>query len=109
MIISEQKIDMTVPVMMTHSEKVISTRFHVSIQNISTSFQGVEMCFYMTESTQSNAPAPTGEGVYLSQKKNMTVYATSVGGYPDHATEAAKFRDVLERGRASQVILYLFL
>merc|ERR1711936_558364 len=64
----KQKIDMTVPVMMTHSEK------------------GVEMCFYMTQSTQSNAPAPTGEG-----------------GYPDHATEAAKFRDVLERGRASQV------
>jgi len=81
----KQKIDMTVPVMMTHSEK------------------GVEMCFYMTQSTQSNAPAPTGEGVYLSQKKGMTVYATSVGGYPDHATEAAKFRDVLERGRASQV------
>ena len=61
------------------------------------------MCFYMTSDTQSNAPAPTGEGVYLSQKKNMTVYATSVGGYPDHDTEAAKFRAVLERGRASQV------
>ena len=66
------------------------------------------MCFYMTQSTQSNAPAPTGEGVYLSQKKGMTVYATSVGGYPDHATEAAKFRDVLERGRASQVSKALF-
>ena len=73
------------------------------------------MCFYMTQSTQSNAPAPTGDGVYLSQKKGMTVFATSVGGYPDHDTQAAKFRAVLERGRASQVAgvknkkLYLFL
>merc|ERR1711878_40288 len=81
----KQKIDMTVPMMMTHDEK------------------GVEMCFYLTQSTQANAPQPTGEDVYLSQKKGMTVYATSVGGYPNHDTEAAKFRAVLERGRASQV------
>ena len=76
---------MTVPVMMTYTEK------------------GEEMCFYMTSSTQSNAPAPTNSDVYLMQVKDMTVYATSVGGYPNHSTEAAKLRAVLERGRASQV------
>ena len=90
---------MTVPVMMTHDEKVRTKR---SIKNI-TCVQGVEMCFYLTQSTQANAPQPTGEDVYLSQKKGMTVYATSVGGYPNHDTEAAKFRAVLERGRANQV------
>merc|ERR1711893_281745 len=80
-----QKIDMTVPVMMTYNEK------------------GEEMCFYMTSSTQKNSPAPTNKDVYLSQKKDMTVYATTVGGYPNHATEAAKFKAVLQRGLASQV------
>jgi len=81
----EQKIDMTVPVMMTYNEK------------------GQEMCFYMTRSTQTNPPSPTDSSVYLSQKKGMTVYATSVGGYPDHNQEAAKLKQKLERGRASQV------
>merc|ERR1711978_335310 len=52
-----QKIDMTVPVMMTNDEK------------------GQEMCFYMTRSTQTNPPSPTDSLVYLSQKKGMTVYA----------------------------------
>merc|ERR1711872_250593 len=56
-----QKIDMTVPVMMTYNEK------------------GEEMCFY------------------------MTAFATTVGGYPDHASEADLLRDILQRGRASQV------
>ena len=65
--------------------------------------QGMEMCFYLTSSTQSSAPAPNSDKVYLSQKKNMTVFATSVGGYPDHADQAAKLRAKLERGRASQV------
>ena len=65
--------------------------------------QGMEMCFYLTSSTQSNAPAPNSDKVYLSQKKNMTVFSTSVGGYPDHADQAAKLRAKLERGRASQV------
>jgi len=81
----KQKIDMTVPVMMTYSEK------------------GMEMCFYMTANTQSNPPAPTADDVYLSQKKAMTVYATSVGGYPSHSAEAAKLKAKLERGRASSV------
>merc|ERR1712130_472607 len=80
-----QKIDMTVPVMMTYNEK------------------GEEMCFYMTSSTQTNPPSPDNSDVYLSQKKNMTVYATTVGGYPDHASEADLLKDILQRGRASQV------
>ena len=63
----------------------------------------MEMCFYMTRSTQTNPPAPTDGSVYLSQKKGMVVYATSVGGYPDHNQEAAKLKEKLERGRASQV------
>jgi len=80
-----QKIDMTVPVMMTYNEK------------------GEEMCFYMTSSTQTNPPSPDNSDVYLSQKKNMTVFATTVGGYPDHASEADLLKDILQRGRASQV------
>merc|ERR1712236_169765 len=80
-----QKIDMTVPVMSTVSEK------------------GKEMCFYLTEAFQSNPPPPTATNVYLVQKKAMTVYATTMGGYPDMAGEARKFRDQLERGLASQV------
>ena len=89
---------MTVPVMMTHDAEVRTKR---SIKNI-TCVQGVEMCFYLTESTQSEPPQPTGEDVYLSQKE-MRVYATSVGGYPDHDTQAAKLRAVLEREGDSQV------
>ena len=82
---SDQKIDMTVPVMMTESEK------------------GSEMCFYITKEFQSNPPRPSGSGVYLSQKKAMSVYAMSMGGYPNMAVEAQKLREKLERGRASQV------
>jgi len=81
----DQKIDMTVPVMMTESEK------------------GSEMCFYITKEFQSNPPRPSGSGVYLSQKKAMSVYAMSMGGYPNMAVEAQKLREKLERGRASQV------
>jgi len=79
-----QKIDMTVPVMMTESEK------------------GSEMCFYITEEFQSNPPKPTGSGVYLSQKKSMNVFAMTMGGYPSMAAEAKKLREKLERGKASQ-------
>merc|ERR1719474_2057738 len=53
-----------------------------------------------TASTQNNPPSPDNSDVYLSQKKNMTVFATTVGGYPDHGNEAAKLKDILERGRA---------
>merc|ERR1711973_111880 len=63
----DQKIDMTVPVMMTHDEK------------------GQEMCFY------------------LSNKRAMYGYATTMGGYPNMENEARKLKAVLERGRASQV------
>merc|ERR1712227_673340 len=62
-----------------------------------------EMCFYMTSSTQTNPPSPDNSDVYLSQKKNMTVFATTAGGYPDHASEADLLKDILQRGRASQV------
>jgi len=80
-----QKIDMTSPVLNTNSEK------------------GTETCFYLTEAFQSNPPQPTANGVYLVQKKAMNVYATTMGGYPNMAKEAAKLMTRLERGRASQV------
>eukprot|EP00091_Calanus_sinicus_P016219 TRINITY_DN3549_c0_g1_i7.p1 TRINITY_DN3549_c0_g1~~TRINITY_DN3549_c0_g1_i7.p1 ORF type:complete len:203 (-),score=62.46 TRINITY_DN3549_c0_g1_i7:37-645(-) len=80
-----QKIDMTVPVMMTQSEK------------------GSEMCFYITEEFQSNPPQPTGDGVYISNKKSMSVFAMTMGGYPNMEVEARKLREKLEKGRASQV------
>merc|ERR1712241_113471 len=81
----DQKIDMTVPVMMTHDEK------------------GQEMCFYLTSVTQANPPQPTDSKVYLSSKRAMSGYATTMGGYPDMEREARKLKAVLERGRASQV------
>merc|ERR1712142_628365 len=87
----DQKIDMTVPVMMTHDEK------------------GQEMCFYLTKEFQSNPPRPSGGGVYLSQKKVMTVYAMTMGGYPNMAVEAKKLREKLERGRASQVDFSMYM
>merc|ERR1711953_1035571 len=80
-----QKIDMTVPVMMTHEEK------------------GQEMCFYLTAVSQANPPQPTDSAVYLSRKRAMSGYATTMGGYPDMEREARKLKAVLERGRASQV------
>merc|ERR1712187_350484 len=80
-----QKIDMTVPVMMTHDDK------------------GTEMCFYLTNDSQGNPPQPTGAGVYLSRKKEMNGFATTMGGYPNFENEARKLKSVLERGRASQV------
>merc|ERR1712024_88736 len=80
-----QKIDMTVPVMMTNDEK------------------GQEMCFYLTNDSQGNPPQPTGSGVYLSRKKAMYGYATTVGGYPNFENEARKLKALLERGRASEV------
>merc|ERR1712142_394839 len=66
----DQKIDMTVPVMMTHDEK------------------GQEMCFYLTNVTQANPPQPTDSKVYLSSKRAMYGYATTMGGYPDMENEA---------------------
>merc|ERR1711915_568191 len=80
-----QKIDMTVPAMFTYNEK------------------GEEMCFSMTSSTQNDPPTPDNSDVYLSQKKDMTVFSTTVAGYPDYGDEAAKLKDILQRGRASQV------
>ena len=67
------------------------------------SFKGSEMCFYITEEFQSNPPQPSNGAVYIMRSKPMRVYATTVGGYPDMATEARKLRDKLERGRASSV------
>merc|ERR1711978_431787 len=80
-----QKIDMTVLVMMTHDEK------------------GQEMCFYLTNDSQGNPPQPTGAGVYLSRKKAMYGYATTMGGYPNFENEARKLKALLGRGRASEV------
>merc|ERR1711990_856753 len=80
-----QKIDMTVPVMMTNDDK------------------GEEMCFYLTNEAQGNPPRPTGAGVYLSRKKSMNVFATTMGGYPNFENEARKLKALLERGRASEV------
>merc|ERR1712241_984558 len=80
-----QKIDMTVPVMMTNDEK------------------GQGMCFYLTKDSQGNPPQPTGAGVYLSRKKAMYGYATTMGGYPNFENEARKLKALLERGRASEV------
>merc|ERR1719427_586178 len=80
-----QKIDMTVPVMNTVSEK------------------GKEMCFYLTQAFQSNPPQPSANGVYVVQKKAMNVYATTMGGYPNMSVESRNLREKLERGRASQV------
>merc|ERR1711990_434833 len=82
---NNQKIDMTVPVMMTNDDK------------------GEEMCFYLTNNAQGNPPRPTGAGVYLSRKKSMNVFATTMGGYPNFETEARKLKAVLQRGRASEV------
>ena len=67
---SDQKIDMTVPVVMTNDEK------------------GQEMCFYLTAVTQANPPQPTDSKVYLSRKRAMSGYATTMGGYPDMENEA---------------------
>ena len=61
------------------------------------------MCFYLTSEFQSNPPQPSGNGVYLAQKKAMTVFAMTMGGYPNMAVEARKLREKLEKGRASQV------
>merc|ERR1712241_1121700 len=81
----DQKIDMTVPVMMTNDEK------------------GQEMCFYLTNDSQGNPPQPTGAGVYLSRKKAMYGFAATMGGYPNFENEARKLKALLERGRASEV------
>merc|ERR1712241_375479 len=80
-----QKIDMTVPVMMTNDDK------------------GEEMCFYLTNAFQNNPPQPTGAGVYLSRKKSMYGFATTMGGYPNFENEARKLKTLLERGQASSV------
>jgi len=79
------KLEMTVPVMMTESEK------------------GSEMCFYLPASAQGSPPQPSASGVYLDTKKAMSVYATTAGGFPNKAQQAAALKDRLQRGRASQV------
>jgi len=61
------------------------------------------MCFYLTNVAQGNPPRPTGAGVYISRKKAMSVFATTMGGYPNFANEARKLKALLERGRASEV------
>merc|ERR1712241_1088369 len=65
--------------------------------------KGQEMCFYLTAVSQANPPQPTDSKVYLSRKRAMSGYATTMGGYPDMEREARKLKAVLERGRASQV------
>jgi len=80
-----QKIDMTVPAMFTYDEK------------------GEEMCFSMTSATQINPPVPNNSDVYLSQKEDLTVFATSVSGYPDFGEEAEKLKNMLQIKLASQV------
>ena len=52
------------------------------------SVQGTEMCFYLTNAFQNSPPQPTGAGVYLSRKKSMYGYATTMGGYPNFENEA---------------------
>jgi len=80
-----QKIDMTVPAMFTYNEK------------------GEEMCFSMTSATQINPPVPNNSDVYLSQKEDLTVFATSVSGYPDFGEEAEKLKNMLQIELANQV------
>ena len=67
------------------------------------------MCFYLTQEFQSNPPQPTGNGVYIAQKKSMTVFAMTMGGYPNMVVEARKLREKLEKGRASQVDFSTFM
>ena len=81
---SDQKIDMTVPVMMTHSEGE------------------TEMCFYLTAGTQADPPQPTSSSVYLSRKPDMSGYATTMGGYPNMEAEARKLKAALRPEHASQ-------
>ena len=50
--------------------------------------KGQEMCFYLTAVTQANPPQPTDSKVYLSRKRAMSGYATTMGGYPDMENEA---------------------
>ena len=49
------------------------------------------MCFYLTNEVQGNPPSPTGAGVYLSRKKAMYGFATTMGGYPNFENEARYF------------------
>merc|ERR1711915_972529 len=76
---------MTAPVMNTVSEK------------------GTETCFYIPEEFQSNPPKPTGNGVYLSKKKEENVYAMKKSGFPNIGQEVRKLKDKLERGFANKV------
>merc|ERR1719300_726840 len=80
-----QKIDMTVPAMFTYNEK------------------GEEMCFSMTSATQINPPVPNNSDVYLSQREDLTVFATSVSGYPDFGEEAEKLKIMLQIELAGKV------
>jgi len=52
---------------------------------------------------QGSPPRPTDSSVYLDTKKAMSVYASTAGGFPDKARQAAALKDRLQRGRASQV------
>jgi len=47
--------------------------------------------FYLPESHQQNAPAPSAENVYLERMSVMTVYVKSFGGY---ATEEDYLRNI---------------
>ena len=41
--------------------------------------------------------------MYLDTKKAMTVYASTAGGFPDRASQAAALKQRLQSGRASRV------
>merc|ERR1712003_56250 len=81
----KQKIEMTVPVLSTYSEK------------------GKEMCFWLPSAFQSSTPQPTASNIYIDRKKDMTVFAKTMGGYPNGSEEASIFKDPLQRGKASEV------
>ena len=57
----------------------------------------------MTTVVQGSPPRPTDSSVYLDTKKAMSVYASTSGGFPNKARQAAALKDSLQRGRASQV------
>ena len=52
---------------------------------------------------QGSPPRPSESGVYLDTKKAMTVYASTAAGFPNKAQQAARLKEKLQRGRASQV------
>jgi len=74
------KIDMTVPVMTSHS----------LVGN------GKDMCFYLTREFQSNPPVPTSNNVRLVRMPTINGYAKTIKtGFPNWQDEGKKFMNEL--------------